>query len=52
MIIVLLFPSHDPGGAKTAGSQPWQPKLIQWIKAKGIRPKSGVNSRTIIICYL
>lgn len=31
------------GGAKTAGSQPWQPKLIQWIKAKGIRPKPGVT---------
>lgn len=31
------------GGAKTVGSQPWQPKLIQWIKAKGIRPKPGVT---------
>ena len=31
------------GGAKRASSQSWQPKIIQWIKAKGIRPKSGVT---------
>ena len=31
------------GGAKTAGSQPWQPKIVQWIRAKGIRPKPGVT---------
>jgi len=31
------------GGATKLGSQSWQPKLIQWIKAKGIRPKPGVT---------
>jgi len=31
------------GGAKAAGNQPWQPKLVQWIKAKGIKPKPGVT---------
>jgi len=31
------------GGATTKGSQPWQPKLIQWIRAKGIQPKPGVT---------
>ena len=31
-------------GASTAkGSQPWQPKLIQWIRSKGIQPKPGVT---------
>jgi len=31
------------GGAKKEGSQSWQPKLVQWIKAKGIRPEPGVT---------
>jgi len=31
------------GGAKTASGDPWQPKLIQWIRAKGIKPKQGVT---------
>ena len=31
------------GGATAAGNQPWQPKIVQWIRAKGIRPKPGVT---------
>lgn len=31
------------GASKTVGSQPWQPKLVEWIRAKGIRPKPGVT---------
>lgn len=31
------------GGAQQAGSTPWQPQLINWIKAKGIKPKPGVT---------
>jgi len=31
------------GGATTKGSQPWQPKLVQWIRAKGIKPQPGVT---------
>ena len=31
------------GASKTKGSQPWQPKIVQWIRAKGIRPKPGVT---------
>lgn len=31
------------GGAKQKGGQSWQPQLIQWIKAKGIKPKPGVT---------
>ena len=31
------------GGAKKADGQSWQPNLVQWIKAKGIKPKPGVT---------
>jgi hypothetical protein len=31
------------GGAKQAGSQSWQPQLVNWIRAKGIRPQAGVT---------
>ena len=31
------------GGAKAESGQSWQPKLVQWIKAKGIKPKPGVT---------
>lgn len=31
------------GGAAKKGGKSWQPQLIQWIKAKGIRPKPGVT---------
>ena len=31
------------GGAIEKGSQSWQPKLIQWIRAKGLTPKPGVT---------
>jgi len=31
------------GGATKAGNTSWQPQLIQWIRAKGIRPKPGVT---------
>lgn len=31
------------GGAKSAGNTSWQPQLVQWIRAKGIRPKPGVT---------
>ena len=31
------------GGAKAQGDQSWQPQLINWIRAKGIRPQPGVT---------
>ena len=31
------------GGATKVGSQSWQPNIVNWIKAKGIRPKPGVT---------
>jgi len=31
------------GGAKTKGAQSWQPQIINWMKAKSIRPKPGVT---------
>ena len=31
------------GGAKREGTTSWKPKVINWMKAKGIRPKAGVT---------
>lgn len=31
------------GGAQRESGQSWQPKLVSWIKAKGIKPKPGVT---------
>lgn len=31
------------GGAKREGTTSWKPQVINWMKAKGIRPKAGVT---------
>ena len=31
------------GGARKAGTTSWKPQVINWMKAKGIRPKNGVT---------
>jgi hypothetical protein len=31
------------GGATRKGTQSWKPKVINWMRAKGIRPKQGVT---------
>jgi len=31
------------GGAKRKGSSDWRPQIINWMRAKGIRPKKGVT---------
>ena len=34
------------GVSRGGGSANWKPKIIQWMKAKGIRPKAGVSMET------
>ena len=31
------------GGAKRKGTTSWKPQVINWMRAKGIRPKQGVT---------
>lgn len=31
------------GGAKRKGTTSWKPQVINWMRAKGIRPKKGVT---------
>lgn len=34
------------GSSKSSGGVDWKPKIIQWMRAKGIRPKAGVSMET------